>query len=533
MSRRGVSLDELHGGMPRFVLITECLQNDFFLNNVSPVVLPEAARRMLLLSRRDFDLSLAGPRVSLNPEHLRQGPLGVFFELTIQRRRRGEDGVGTLHVVNIHQERTPDQMDDEAGRLQRYCEAGTWGAEYIDGLASELDPGGSASYFEEGSVCIHHVRSDSPFAFRPPNEQIGQKRKLDSSSLEDLLDVIVLGSDADQEQARALLRSGQQRRPLRHLARQIAEDEAVRSSAPVYLAVIGVCTDIHVRTLLFGLRDRYAIPDLVVSDTLTGAHSVGRHVSALDFAANLLDVDVIHGINELVRFLGTSTTLEDESSVVTSKPFAAYAAFEERTQRVIAQQEETLQAYLLLFEGRSLRVYRQIERANKFLIAWGTAFLSLTLLLVVLMVAFPGRIDPWLPLTTAGLSLAQFVTAFYSNPTNSLQQNLINLAAFRMILESHSLKSTFARLHLTPPRTGPIDTKYEAQRAKDEAEIAMVRTDALAAQIQVLNDIDALDYEALKQFSRLQGEDGEQAAPERPAMDSDAPAAPPPPVASA
>lgn len=529
MSHRRRSPNGLQDAPARFVLITECLQNDFFLNAVSPVALPEATRRMILLGRRDFDLFFEqGPHLHIAPDHLERGPLGVFLQATIGRRRNSQDGAAALDVINIRQWRTHDQPYDEEGRPGVYCEAGTWGAGFIDGLAGYLDPAGSgdgpAKYFEDGSVRIHHVHSDSPFAFRPRSERIElERRKLQKSELEVLLDVLIEGSDADVELMREIMRADSGPAGLAELSREIDDGaDHIRDPTPVYVAVVGVYTDIHVSTLLFGLRDRYVIPYLAVSDTLTAAPSLEQHISGLNFAANLLDVDVIHGINELARFLGSTPPLEDELDVVASKPFAAYAAFEKQTQRVIAQQEETLQSYLVLTEGRSLRVYKQVERANRFLIGWGTAFLSLTLFLVALQPIFPDRIDWQLPLITGGLSLAQFVTAFYSNPIDSLQQNLINLAAFRMILESHSLKSAFARLHLAPGRIERTETMADAESAKRDAEVAIARTEALAMQLQMLNEIDAVDFEALKQFGRPQDERREPAAPEQPAIDSDA-----------
>ena len=58
-----------------------------------------------------------------------------------------------------------------------------------------------------------------------------------------------------------------------------------------------------------------------------------------------------------------------------------------------------------------------------------------------------GMPDQW-----RGLGLVQLVTAFFSKPIRDLQQNLNNLASFRMILEGHSLKTAFTRFHLTTPQ---------------------------------------------------------------------------------
>jgi hypothetical protein len=548
MSDRFPRSTESGGAGARFLLITDCLQNDFFLNNVSPVALPEATRRAILLGRRNFDLSFReGDQLRAGEKDLEQGPLGIFLRSTIGRRFTGEAGDGILHVVNIRQWRGRDQAYEEEGPPKAYCETGTWGARYIDGLARYLDPlppepDGRAAFCGRGSVRIYHVHADSTFDFHPRwEERRASDGKFRSSELERLLDVLLTGSDEMVDRLARVFggdvdTAADDHAPVRRsrslalseLAANAVQTNVVAETSQVYVAVIGVYTDVHVLTLLFGLRDRYALPHLAISDTLTGAATVERHVSGLHLAANLLDVDVVHGVNELTRLLGSPPALENEWEVLAGKPYAAYAALDEQTQRMTAQQEERLQAYLALVEGRSARVYGRIERANTFLIRWGTAFLSLTLLFVVLHPLFPDRI-PWqLAVVTGGISLAQFATAFFANPADSLHQNLINLAALRMILESHSLKSVFARLYLAPSRIGYVDTAEDANRAEREAELTILRTRALAGQLQLLNEIDAVDYEALKRFGRVQHEPSGAPVHEVPAVDGAAAAAPEP-----
>ena len=56
---------------------------------------------------------------------------------------RGEDGRGVLHVINIRDWHVPDDnYDFERRRYGAHCEAGTWGAGYVDGLEGWLDPAG-------------------------------------------------------------------------------------------------------------------------------------------------------------------------------------------------------------------------------------------------------------------------------------------------------------------------------------------------------------------------------------------------------
>jgi hypothetical protein len=97
-------------------------------------------------------------------------------------------------------------------------------------------------------------------------------------------------------------------------------------------------------------------------------------------------------------------------------------------------------------------VYETVKRSNKFLLAWGATFLVVTLALSVASAIWPDSVSWKLPAITAGVSLAQFIGAFFTQPAADLQRNLTNLAAFRMILESHSLKTALARFHLTTPQ---------------------------------------------------------------------------------
>jgi hypothetical protein len=72
-----------------------------------------------------------------------------------------------------------------------------------------------------------------------------------------------------------------------------------------------------------------------------------------------------------------------------------------------------------------------------------------------------------------------------------LQQNLNNLASFRMILEGHSLKTAFARYHLTTP-----EVLRELKDAGD-AELAAAQVNALQQQLAVIDGFQSADYEAL------------------------------------
>ena len=249
------------GDEPRYVLITECLQNDFVLNSQCRLSLPESVARSVLLGREAARRHVASDGIRRFPaKAVADGPFGQFLDETIGSRMRGEESRGVLHVINIRDWHEPDDnYDFERRRYGTHCEAGTWGAGYVDGLEEWLDPADplptpeEARYFEKGSVRIHHVHADSIFDFRPRRTHIkAEERKFRASALEILIDVIAQGSDADQETragvlarrsaaARALAaRRGDRRRrersllgaPLHRRDRLLHRHQGRRSSSP-------------------------------------------------------------------------------------------------------------------------------------------------------------------------------------------------------------------------------------------------------------------------------------------------------------
>jgi hypothetical protein len=484
----------------RYVLLTQCLQNDFFLNRECRLFLPDYTVRTMLLGKRRFDKDLGtASRRRLSSAELAGGPLGLFLEATIGRRRRELDGGGVLDVVNIRDWHEMDDAYDIERRLYgSHCESGSWGAAFVEGFESYLDPRGApvseeARFFEEGSVRIHQVHADSPFDFRPRSRNIGtDQRKFQKSALEIVLDIILQGSEEDLERMRELLRSDGRPAAIFELAKEVDHDEAIRCHERVYVAVIGVYTDLKVKTLLTGLRTLYNLPNLAVSDSFTASATLERHLGGLDFAAKVLGVEVVHGINDLVRFLGGSGDLEDERDVVVADSFSRYQSFFQERQNVLAYETQRLQEYLILTERRARDVYQTVKRANAFLLAWGAAFLTATLVLAVASAISPDTVDWKLPAITGGMSLAQFLGAFFSQPTADLQRNLTNLAAFKMILESHSLKTAFARFHLTTPQM------LRELRTGREATAAARQVEALERQLGVIQSLDRADFESLR-----------------------------------
>jgi hypothetical protein len=486
----------------RYVLLTQCLQNDFFLNRECRLFLPDFAVRTMLLGKRGFDKEMGtGSRRRPPAAEIAAGPLGLLLDATIGRRQRGQDVAGVLDVINIRDwHESDDAYDAERRRYGSHCERGSWGARYLEGFERYLDPHRApdteqARYFEQGSVRIHHVHADSLFDFRPRSEHIGaQQRKFRKSAIEVVLDVILQGSDQDLERMRELLRADGRPAALWELAREVDDDETIRCHERVYVAVIGVYTDLKVKTLLTGLRTFYNLQNLAVSDSFTASATLERHLAGLDYAAKVLGVEVIHGINDLVRFLGGSGDLEDESDVVAADSFSRYQSFFQDRQNVLAYETQRLQEYLMLTERRARDVYETVKRANAFLLAWGVAFLTATLALSVASAISPGTVDWKLPAITGGVSLAQFVGAFFSQPAADLQRNLTNLAAFKMILESHSLKTAFARFHLTTPQM------LRELRTEREATAAARQVEALERQLEVIHALDRADFESLREL---------------------------------
>ena len=465
---------------PRYVLITQCLQNDFFLNPECQLALPEPVAAMLLIGASADEL----PR-SHGERHFRnaveRGPLGLFLAGTVGERLQARpDTQGSLTVINIRDWHLPGKSYDSERRLYGpHCERGTWGAGYIDGLEQYLDPLGSpdreeAHTFRSGSLQIYHVHADSLFDFRPRQDDDSQTHqgKFLASELEQILDTQVQDQNGDSV-----------------------------NLENIYIAVIGVFTDLKVQLLLAGLRARYSVPNMAVSDTLTAGKTLERHLAGLDFIDKVLKVEVIHGVNDLVRFMGGSSTIENEQALVGRESFARYRSYFSDKQNVLAYQDEKLRQYLNLTERRSIKVYERISRANTFLLIWGSLFLVVTLIAAILNLADPDDFDWKVPLITGGVGLLQLVAAFFSKPSRDLQRNLTNLAVFKMILESHSLKTAFIRYHLTTPRTlGEVETAAAAQTANRQ--IGMLKE-----QLEVIEAMDGSDYSALAALGF--GSDGE------------------------
>ncbi len=493
-----VNKTESDNGM-RYILLTQGLQNDFFLNIECKLRLPDDEVKKMLIGKGgpQLEVSSGGGRIKLGKGFPDNGPLGMFLESVIGRRNREEDGQGILHVINIRDwhEYSPS-YDVERRKYGAHCEKGSWGANYIEGLEKYLDPENNkhsssmveSQFWTKGSVRVYHIYSDSIFDFKPrfeSNNPLQDKRKFPVTKLENILDVIILGTDDQVNELAQILESTNPENELRSLAQKA--NETTNSLPKIYAAMIGVYTDIKVMSLLMGLCSRYDVPNLAVSDTLTTSSSLEYHLKALDFIHKMLNVEIIHGLNNLIRFLGNSPNIENELKLVASDPFSDYVSFFQDKQNVLSYDAKKLQEYLELTQQRALNVYQTITRSNKFLIVWGMIFLTLTLVGGILS-AF-GIVDWKLSALTGGLSLLQLISAFFSRPIAELQKNLTNLATFRMILESHSLKTALARFHLTTPQT---------LRDNIVSELSNKQVEALEKQIAAIERIEEHDRRALK-----------------------------------
>jgi nicotinamidase-related amidase len=446
-----------------YILITQCLQNDFFLNLNCRLSLPAAAATKLLIhpaSEKTFSESKS--RRKIDAATLRKGPLGRLLEATVGRRLDGA-GQGTLHLVNIRDWHTPGEIYDRERRVYgSHCQAGSWGADYIDGLTHLLDPDGTRRR-------IGDTRGEDP-DFRPGGERRGTVvvHHVHSGTLFDL-------------ESFAFSRS--------ELADVLGEIITPVNRQRVRVAVIGVYTDIKIQIVLQSLRVAYNLEGLVVSDSLTASPTLERHLGALDFANKVLGVEVMHGVGDLARFLGSDPGKDEElESSASEFAFADYAQYFRDKQSIVSY-EDTQQRNYRQQITRSLRqTVRLVKFTNTFLIACGAVTLAATVVLAIVAAVYPGRLPIALPASLLGLSVVQLVSVFFNRPAQQLTSLLSREAVFRMLLESRSLRLALARYHLTTPLA--LRAGAGAQR-----EVSVLRD-----QLNVLTELDRVDFDRFANF---------------------------------
>ncbi|MYX61217.1 hypothetical protein GTZ89_37655 [Streptomyces sp. SID8382] len=440
----------------QYVLITQCLQNDFFLNLDCQLSLPDSAVSKLLLdSESGASLHTEGHRRVLSESELRRSPLARFLDATVGSRTRGH-GDGVLHLINIRDWHVPGETYDlERRQYGAHCEADTWGAAYVDGLTDLLAPDERAPADGEGGwggkLHVHHVRSNTLFDFQ--HSAGGRPDLSEPAPLTTLLD--------------GLLGDGRQE--------------------TTHVAVVGVLTDIKVQLLLTGIRSRYDVRQLVVSDALTASRTLERHLTALDFCQRVLRTEVMIGLAELARFLGSRPD-DDRLSRGGDEEFVGYSSYIQDKQGILSYEDARMRDYRIQTSERLRRTQHTVGFASKFLLGLGTCLLASALVLSLIGVFLPGRIGWQSPAVLGALGVGQIVTLFFTRPVRSVQDALAEETIYRMILESRSLKVALARFHITTAT---------ALRRHDDVN---GQSDALARQLEILEKIDTADFERLKQL---------------------------------
>jgi nicotinamidase-related amidase len=453
------------------ILITQCLQNDFFLNLNCRLSLPaDAAGKMLIHPMSEKTFSESKSRRKIDAGTLSKGPLGRLLRATIGKRLQGA-GQGTLHLVNIRDWHTPGEFYDRERRVYgSHCQAGTWGADYLDGLTHLLDPDGTRRK-------VGDTRSEDPH-FNPRGTQHGTVvvHHVHSGTLFDL-------------DSFAFRRS--------ELAEVLSQVITPENRGDVRVAVIGVYTDIKVQIVLQSLRVAYNPDSLVVSDSLTASPTLERHLGALDFANKVLGVEVMHGVGDLARYLGTDPGKDEElESSASDVAFADYAEYFRDKQSIVSYEDTQQRSYRQQITGSLRQTMRWVRFANRFLIVCGALTLGATVVLAVVAAIHPGRLPIVLPATLLGLSVVQLVYLFFNRPAQQLTALLSREAVIRMLLESRSLRLALARYHLTTPQA--LRAGAEAQQ-----EVTILRD-----QLEVLSDIDQVDFDRFANLDRFPDRDG-------------------------
>lgn len=437
---------------PSYILITQCLQNDFFLNLDCHLGLPDGAVAKFLADPDGTEgFTTDGHRRTVSAAELGRSPLARFLDATVGTRLRGH-GEGVLHLVNIRDWHVQGESYElERSQYGAHCEAGTWGADYIDGLQGLLAPEAPGDDTPGGGrLRVHHIHSATLFDFQQHAAGRPVPRRL--SDLAVLLDDLL--------------------------------GEGRHESA--HVAVVGVLTDIKVQLLLTGLRSHYNVRRLVVSDALTASRTLERHLSALDFSERVLRAEVMTGLAELVRFLGSRP--EDDRSLARGgdAEFAEHSSWFQDRQGILSYEDARLRDYRLQTAQRLRQAQHSARFANRFLLGLGATLLLVALVLSLLGIVLPGRTAWQVTAVFGTLGAGQVVTVFFTRPVRSLRDALAEETIYRMILESRSLKVALARFHVTAADS--------LRRHSD----AGAQFDALERQLALLERIDAADFDHLK-----------------------------------
>ena len=427
-----------HESENTYILITQCLQNNFFLADENRLCLPkEVVAQMLVgtgesVPALDTLLDYEKNHRKFNQKHIEAGPLYQFLDAAIYADQKLDKSKrDPLHIINIQDwhERGSKNYDAERRLYGLHCEADTWEADTLHGfdkffkpwlkdetkapLEGEVYNDGECNYF-------YRVHSDSLFDFQPKNDG-------NYSTLTTLLDRLINGQNKD------------------------VSDDATKKRK-VYIVVIGVYSDIKIMTLLTGLRSRYHIDSLIVSDVLTASSTLERHLAGLDYADKVLDAEVTHSLNELARILNRAHERTIDTKITKNNPnFNHYKTYYLDKQNVLSYQDSVLSKYLDLTEHRAAEVYKKSQRINMWLTWAGFIFLAITIGSALVHLVDSSLVQSETIAVFAGISVVQFVATFFTQPMGRMQDNLNNLVRLRNYLETYSTTTALLRHHLTRP----------------------------------------------------------------------------------
>ncbi|GEM_PF-1136148 len=508
-----------------------------------------------------------------NKKALVEGPLYQFLSHLMDDR---DDNTDTLHAIHLRDWHKPSRdYDLERASYGPHCEAGTWESEALDNFDPYLAPWILDGKTDENYSVNQQKRKKE---FKPdPNKwnskdfiknptqyfvdnlggtqhTVRQKGHTRNGQKTNVVHYPVLSDSVfDFRRADTIIDNvydSENRSPNRIMEEQkVADvDSAIKKTNPVHrspayfellinsilnmeqyqadhenrelrvnIVVIGVYTDIKVRTLVTGLRSRYRIANLVVSDVLTAAPSLERHLEALDFMHKVLRAEIIHSLNDLINVLAPSSNRSIDADIIMDHvDFVDYASYYQNKQNFLAYQDTKRLEYLELTRARSRAIYKQVYDTNKDLMRYGKIFLGLTALQALIYVGslpFPSvNIPPEAFLVggvvTGGLSMLQVFTSFFRNPLNALKDNLQDLIQIRSELETHSLILALVRYHFSTP-----ERLSESYVEDDEAYVQeMKKLKAIEKQIKMIEDVDfkkfqyRLKQSQAKEFKELEEE---------------------------
>jgi len=520
------------------ILITQCLQNDFMLSNESRLALPETVVKRMLLAHDERQKienldDHEGNSRNYPEEDLKIGPLYTFFDRITNPVTTSEN----LHIIHIRDWHAPSSAYDDERRLYGiHCEQDTWEAEYLFnqndnktkilqeskkkqtppvfqrfftpwevsndandrqyGEALAQSPYGYPQKHGKKLVHYYDVRSDSVFDFKAPQSNALRKHLEGIKSADKNASIKsnyqqLCGSNTPSMPKQSTIDNSETL--LQAILDKLIKDKKAKfegdddnKTLRVYVVLIGVYTDIKIKTMLTSLRTRYKIDNLILSDVLTAAPTLDRHLEALDFCSKVLNVEVIHSLKELTHTLEPHSGDNIPTALLSGQiDFNKYRTFFRDKQQILTYQDEQLLDYTELTHQRSLATYKEINQANKFLIRVGRILIGYTVFVAIISFIFAvleRPLDPTFVLIPGGLSVAQIFTSFFLIPRMEMQGNLKDLVRLRNYLETYSSVTGLIRFHLTKaenlryPENEEDQERVEKELKHLENQIKLVQT---------------------------------------------------------